>query len=74
MQNDFIQPEDVTEITGISSTVLARLRYQGRGPKFYKPTPRTVLYRRDEVIDWVIASAQSCTGSPSRMSLRAEPR
>jgi predicted DNA-binding transcriptional regulator AlpA len=63
MGQDFIQPAEVGEITGLSIAALAQLRYQGRGPRFYKPTPRTVLYKRSEVIDWVEASAQTRTTS-----------
>jgi hypothetical protein len=30
------------------------MRYTGKsGLKFYKPTPRKVLYKRSEVIEWV---------------------
>jgi len=65
MSEDFIQPVTVSEITGLTVAALAQLRYQGTGPRFYKPTPRTVLYRRSEVIAWVEASAQSRTGSPA---------
>ena len=46
MEEKFIQPAVVAEITGLSIAALAQLRYQGKGPRFYKPTPRTVLYRR----------------------------
>lgn len=63
MEEDFVQPAVVAEITGLSLAALAQLRYQGTGPRFYKPTPRTVLYRRSEVIAWVEASAQNRTGS-----------
>jgi hypothetical protein len=63
MDQDFIQPAEVGEITGLSIAALAQLRYQGRGPRFYKPTPRTVLYKRSEVLDWVEASAQTRTTS-----------
>ena len=63
MEQDFIQPADIEKITGLSIAALAQLRYQGRGPRFYKPTPRTVLYKRSEVIDWVEASAQTRTTS-----------
>ncbi|WP_165068710.1 helix-turn-helix transcriptional regulator [Marisediminicola senii] len=65
MGEEFIQPAAVREITGLSIAALAQLRYQGRGPKFYKPTPRTVLYKRSEVVAWVEASAQTRTGTPS---------
>lgn len=63
METDFIQPDVVTEITGLSKAALAQLRHFGRGPRFYKPTPRTVLYKRSEVIAWVEASAQTRTVS-----------
>jgi len=65
MDEDFIQPSTVGEITGLSVAALAQLRYQGKGPRFYKPTPKTVLYKRSEVIAWVEASAQTRTGSPA---------
>jgi predicted DNA-binding transcriptional regulator AlpA len=61
MEQEFIQPAEVTEITGLSIAALAQLRYQGRGPRFYKPTPRTVLYKRAEVVAWVEDSAQTST-------------
>lgn len=32
---------------------LAQLRFDGAGPKFYKPTGRTVLYKTSEVLQWV---------------------
>ena len=43
MDKEFIQPETVSEITGLSVGALAQLRYTGQGPRFYKPTKRTVL-------------------------------
>jgi predicted DNA-binding transcriptional regulator AlpA len=61
MDNDFIQPTEVESITGLTVTALAQLRYQGRGPRFYKPTPKTVLYKRSEVVAWVEASVQTST-------------
>jgi len=65
MEEEFIHPVDVAEITGLTVAALAQLRYLGKGPRFYKPTPRKVLYRRHEVIEWVEASAQSRTSSPA---------
>ena len=61
MVGDYMLPEEVEEITGISTGALAQLRYTGRGPRFYKPTARTVLYKRSEVLAWIEASAQSKT-------------
>lgn len=63
MEEEFIQPVTVSEMTGLSTAALAQLRYLGTGPRFYKPTPRTVLYKRSEVLAWVEASAQIRTGT-----------
>ena len=65
MDDDFIRPAVVGDITGLTVGALAQLRYQGTGPRFYKPTPKTVLYKRSEVVAWVEASAQTRTGSPA---------
>lgn len=65
MEEEFIQPASVTEITGLTAGALAQLRYHGTGPRFYKPTPRTVLYKRSEVIAWVEASARERTDAHS---------
>ena len=61
MDDDFIQPAAVSEMTGMSTGALAQLRYTGGGPRFYKPTPKTVLYKRSEVVAWVEASARERT-------------
>jgi predicted DNA-binding transcriptional regulator AlpA len=65
MEHEFIQPAEVKEITGLSIATLAHLRYQGEGPRFYKPTPRTVLYKRSEVFDWLESSVQDATSASS---------
>lgn len=62
MDEDFMQPGEVSELTGMSIGALAQLRYNGTGPRFYKPTPKTVLYKRSEIIAWIEDSAQSGTG------------
>jgi predicted DNA-binding transcriptional regulator AlpA len=59
MEDEFVPPTTVTELTGISVAALAQLRHRGTGPRFYKPTPRIVLYKRSEVLAWVEASAQT---------------
>ena len=40
---------------------LAQLRYTGKGPKYLKPTPRTVLYRKKDIDDWLNGSV--CTST-----------
>ena len=57
MEEKFITPIGVRELTGMTLAALAQLRHRGQGPRFYKPTARTVLYRRSEVIEWVERTA-----------------
>ncbi|WP_424937350.1 MULTISPECIES: helix-turn-helix transcriptional regulator [Bacteria] len=49
---------------------LAQLRFigaaeKGKGPKFLKPTPRTVVYRERDVIEWLEASERTSTAEVS---------
>jgi hypothetical protein len=63
MDEEFISPEAAGVITGLAPASLAQLRYTGKGPRFYKPTAKTVLYKRSEVLAWIEASAQTRTGT-----------
>lgn len=61
--SDYLTPEQVTElIPGITKQYLAQLRYTGRGPKFLKPSPRVVVYRRVDCIEWLESSERTITG------------
>ncbi|WP_046013531.1 helix-turn-helix transcriptional regulator [Microbacterium sp. SA39] len=58
----YITPDQVCDlIPGMKKSNLAQLRYVGKGPAFFKPTPRTVVYREQDVIEWLEASKQSST-------------
>lgn len=63
MDEEFISADQASAITGLSTPALAQLRHRGNGPRFYKPTPRIVLYRKSEVVAWVEASATTRTGA-----------
>jgi len=62
MTGEFIQPAEVAELTGLSVSALAEMRYEGKGPRFYKPTAHRVLYKRAEVIAWLESTAQTPSG------------
>ena len=56
----WVTPEQVVATyPGLTKGRLAQLRFNRMGPPFYKPTPRTVLYKEQEVAEWVEASMQS---------------
>lgn len=63
MDEAFLQPEDVSRLTGVSVAALAQLRHRGSGPKYYKPTPRKVIYKQSEVLAWIEGSARTGTTS-----------
>ena len=62
MDKKFITPERVGEIAQMTKGMLAQRRFQGLPPKFYKPSPKTVLYDEAEVIEWLEGSVRTQTG------------
>lgn len=48
-------------LPGVTRNHLAQMRFDGTGPRFYKPTPRTVFYKASEVLSWVEAGARNST-------------
>jgi len=60
----YLSPREAAElIPGMTVTNLAQLRFTGKGPKFLKPTPRTVVYRERDVVEWLEASERTSTAS-----------
>ncbi|QRY39431.1 hypothetical protein JVX92_07610 [Microbacterium hominis] len=58
----YLSPKEAAElIPGMSTSNLSQLRFTGKGPKFLKPTPRTVVYRERDIIDWLEASERTST-------------
>lgn len=66
-QADYLTPLEVSErwpFLTVSS--LAQLRFtgaaeRGNGPRFLKPTPRKVVYRATDIIEWLEASERTTT-------------
>ncbi|MGV8851723.1 MAG: hypothetical protein ACOH1M_04035 [Rhodoglobus sp.] len=57
--NNFLSPDQVVElIPGMTTAALAQLRFTAKGPRFYRPTPKRILYKREEVIQWIEDSAR----------------
>ncbi|AZS48397.1 helix-turn-helix transcriptional regulator [Microbacterium oxydans] len=58
----YLTADQVCElIPGMTKSNLGQLRFTGKGPKFLKPTPRTVVYRESDVIAWLEASERTST-------------
>lgn len=62
----YLSPKEAAElIPGMSTSNLSQLRFKGQGPKFLKPTPRTVVYRERDIIEWLEASERTSTAQAS---------
>ena len=48
----------VAMIPGMTKAKLSQLRFQGKGPSYYKPTPKTVVYDADIVTAWLQSTLQ----------------
>ncbi|MGF6821928.1 hypothetical protein M2317_000814 [Microbacterium sp. ZKA21] len=67
METEYLTPAQAIEvIPGMTVAHLAQLRFTGNGPKFLKPTPRKVLYRRSDLIAWLEASERTSTAEAAR--------
>ncbi|WP_225733308.1 helix-turn-helix transcriptional regulator [Pseudoclavibacter sp. CFCC 14310] len=58
---DLLKPSEASEYTRLSVANLAQMRYLGKGPKYLKPTPRVVLYRRADLDAWLEGSERQGT-------------
>lgn len=62
MEEKYLTPQQVHERWPFLTTSnLAQLRFTGKGPKFLKPTMRTVVYRERDIIEWLEASERMST-------------
>lgn len=48
-----ITPAELEEIYGIPRGSSANLRWQKKGPKYYKAGPRRVIYMVEDVEEWL---------------------
>lgn len=59
---NFLKPEEVCElIPGMTKQGLANLRYRGVGPRYYKPSPRVVVYELGDCLSWLRSTARVST-------------
>lgn len=62
MMTKYLSPEQVVElIPGMTKGALAQLRFTGKGPRYRKPTAKTVIYVESEVFDWIENTARCGT-------------
>lgn len=52
----FVSPKKLAQMLGVSVRTLCRMRTEKHGPKFTKVGPRTILYRIEDVNEWLAAN------------------
>lgn len=63
----YLSPSDVCALVpGMTVGNLAQLRFTGKGPKYRKPTGRTIIYTESDVREWIEASARSGTAADAK--------
>ena len=60
MDNQLLTQKRLSDLIDVSERSLERWRVEGTGPAFVK-AGRKVLYRPDDVDDWLIASRRKST-------------
>ena len=55
-ETEYLNPEQAGEYLHMTVGHLAQLRYRGEGPRYLKPTAKTVLYRLSDLKVWLDAS------------------
>lgn len=55
-------PDEVGQYLGLTTQQLAQMRYEGKGPRFLKPTGRQIRYRWEDVEAWLASRSYTQTG------------
>lgn len=64
--SDLLTPKQAAAYLHVSIGYLANMRINGQGAKYYKPTPRKVLYRKQDLDKWIEARANHPAGGNNR--------
>jgi hypothetical protein len=55
MNDDLMRIPEAAEYLHMSKGSLAQLRYLKKGPKYTAPTPKTILYKKEWLDEWLVA-------------------
>lgn len=53
VNNEWMTRKEAAQYARTTEKTLATLAYQGKGPRFSKPTTHKVLYRRSDLDAWI---------------------
>jgi Helix-turn-helix domain len=58
--HEFLTVEETSKYLRISLLVLTKMRYERRGPRFFKPSRKMTLYKKSDLDAWLEACAKNC--------------
>ena len=59
----FDSPQEVCEyLPGMTTQLVAQMRFRGDGPPYIKASPRKVVYRRSALEAWLVSRERTQTG------------
>jgi len=60
--DELLTPKALSEkVPSTTPAYWATLRFHGKGPKYYKPSPKRIFYAWPDVEQWLLASAQEAS-------------
>ncbi|MGE3249887.1 MAG: helix-turn-helix domain-containing protein [Hyphomonadaceae bacterium] len=68
MNLDLLTAAEAADYMRLSPQYLARLRCQGGGPGYLKPNRRKILYRREALDVWLLATERANTTHPAALN------
>lgn len=57
-KTEWLTRKEAAQYARTTEKTLATLAYQGKGPRFSKPTPHKALYRRSDLDAWITGGQQ----------------
>jgi hypothetical protein len=64
--DELLTPQEVSAEYGISEANLATWRTRGGGPRFLRPRPRVIRYKRSSIVEWLGAEVSSTGEAKAR--------
>jgi len=71
--DDMLTSKQVSDWLGVSPLWLVNGRSKGFGPKYVRIGPRSILYRRKDVLAFLDERTFACTSEYDNHSFRAKP-
>jgi predicted DNA-binding transcriptional regulator AlpA len=61
IEDEWLTLPQAAELMRMTKATIAQMRYRGNGPKFYRLSAKTILYKRSEVLSWMESRAYTRT-------------